>query len=247
MAAEQPASVPMTNAKYLFHGLAWPAVAGNVAWAFFTLVIAPPAEVPEGEWAARTAVLLLMALYLGGDWVRTKNTPGGPAYWFFDAVHLILICLFVIGIATTQSQVPLNWYLGLLFIFTLIGHWSGAFTPEEPDCWWYGGASLLGAIVLIVWLEAGSTTDAWYFFGSVGAALASWVFFRLAKPWKWPEQRRRRKTERAQERQDAERVKEERLAAERGAGTDPAVNPATGQTETGPPGTELPKPGPHAQ
>jgi hypothetical protein len=255
-----PVQMKDTDAKYLFHGLAWPAVAGNVAWAFFSLVIAPASDVPTSEWCARAAVLLLMAVYVGGDWVRTRHTRGHPSYWTFDAFHLILICLFVIGTATTKSQWWLNVWLGALFVVTAFGHYSGAFTPEKPDRWWYGSASFLGFIILVIWLVVGGDTtllidldpqgDAWHLVGSVFAALTFWVFFRVKKPWEWPQQCRIAKDERERQRQEAERVRKEkeRVATELGAPANPpVVNPNIGQTETDPAGTGVPKPGPHGQ
>ena len=170
-----------SNAKYLFHGLAWPAVAGNVAWAFITVIITP-SLVPPAEWPARTAVLLLLAVYLGGDWIRVRDEPGRPWYWFWDALHLISISTFAISTVTMNPQNRLAGVLIIVFLLTAAGHASGGFTPDRKARWYYAGANASGAVIALYSVFR-RPESAWPLPASVLFVLVVWLSFRIVKPW----------------------------------------------------------------
>src|SRR5262245_36382051 len=90
-----------SNAKILFHGLVWPGAAGSVMWGAMTLAIDPRPIEPNGvSIFARLAVLVLLAAYLSGNWIRTYDEDGGFWYWVFDAAHILILSSFAIGAAT---------------------------------------------------------------------------------------------------------------------------------------------------
>jgi hypothetical protein len=75
--------------SHLFQDLIWPAAAGNVAWSFFSIAVGE-------EWfppltRARLTVLLLLAVYLAVDWMRTAETVSTlkRGFWIADAFTLL--------------------------------------------------------------------------------------------------------------------------------------------------------------
>lgn len=116
-------------ARQAFQDLVWPAVAGNVAWSFFTLLIGPspvPSDDPA-SLAERVFVLFLLSGYLIGDWLRTHGENRPAFYWIFDGLHLTALTAFAIGAATGQDYIWLRCSLTALFGITAFGHAVGAF------------------------------------------------------------------------------------------------------------------------
>lgn len=116
--------------KALFQSVVWPAVAGNVAWAFFTIAIE--------KWnktgiAPVLAVLALAAVYLALDWIQTENVRNSlrSYYWIGDLFLAPAITVFAIG---TQLQVQwIEWSLSAVFAIAAAGHFLGAWEPKnEP-------------------------------------------------------------------------------------------------------------------
>lgn len=79
--------------------LAWPAAAGNVAWALFTVFTL---ERPGKHLASRLCILLVLSIYLSVDWIWTKTELWRlkPHYWIADSVHILTIVLLALA---TQS------------------------------------------------------------------------------------------------------------------------------------------------
>src|SRR5918993_475206 len=109
--------------KYVFQGLAWPAAGGNVAWAFFTVFIAER-PFPATEMFARAMLLFLLAGYLVGNWVRTRDEDGHLWYWIGDAFHLATICVASIATALRPDLTLPYYSLMALFTFTALGHFG---------------------------------------------------------------------------------------------------------------------------
>jgi len=121
--------------KNLFQNLIWPAAAGNVAWAFFTVAV-------QETWAApgvfaRLAVLLVLAVYLAIDWMSTESELDHLKHWYWvaDAFHVVAIVALAI---TTQLNTRL--FAGSLvavYLTTITGHLVGAWesTGEVQKRW----------------------------------------------------------------------------------------------------------------
>ena len=89
-------------AKRLLQELVWPAAAGNVAWALFTIAIQEPWS---QNTVARVLVLIFLAIYLAVEWLRIALLRFEPSilYWIFDGVHILTIVVFAIA---TQLDKP---------------------------------------------------------------------------------------------------------------------------------------------
>jgi hypothetical protein len=133
-------------ARQAFQDLVWPAVAGNVTWSFFTLLIGP-SPVPAGDPASlveRIFVLLLLSGYLIGDWLRTHGENRPAFYWLFDGLHLTALTAFAIGAATGQDFIWLRWSLTALLGITAFGHALKAFGESRGRRFAYAVANALG-------------------------------------------------------------------------------------------------------
>lgn len=113
--------------KNLFQNLIWPAVAGNVAWSFFTVAINESWNTPGV--IERISVLLLLAIYLATDYTSIAVERLKPFYWIADAFHAISMIVF--ALATQFNESWLNESLIALFIIAACGHLSGLWEPND--------------------------------------------------------------------------------------------------------------------
>lgn len=141
----------------LFQDLIWPAVAGNVAWAFFTVATSEkwcgPGVIP------RLIALSLMAIYLCYEWLTTDIEKDNlkETYWVGDILHTTFIILFAIMIQNPENWENLspfsctNLILPLFFVVTIGGHLSKVWEPKNKSnpCyrWKLAGNSFIGIIV----------------------------------------------------------------------------------------------------
>lgn len=111
----------------LMQAVAWPAAAGNVAWAFLSIIAKPNV----GASAPQLAVLALLATYLFADWFYTetvrRNLKAG--YYWADAPLAFLIAAFAIGVYEAAPwTVPC---LFLVFGVAIVAHMAGAWEPAD--------------------------------------------------------------------------------------------------------------------
>jgi hypothetical protein len=146
--------------------LIWPAAAGNVAWAFFSVVVDPSRDGVEQILLA--TVLFLLAAYLLLDWVETDERADRLRryFWIGDAAFAAAIVTFAIGIQVGNPSSQK--FLCAVYLTAAVGHllgfWSdrGCATPKTRRLsWWYrlesAGANLLGLAIL--WLLIRFGTD----------------------------------------------------------------------------------------
>ena len=88
-----------TSHQKLFQNLIWPAVAGNIAWAFFSLIITKSDTITDISVYTRLIVLFFLAIYLGEDWLTTEKESEflKKNYWIGDAFHVMPISIFAIS------------------------------------------------------------------------------------------------------------------------------------------------------
>ena len=110
--------------KRLFHNVVWPAVAGNVAWAFFTVL-------EEAKWCdqafwIRLASLMAVGVYLAADWCNTDAVFSeiNPKYWVADA--FLAPALAVFAIATQAHNSWSAYAIAFAFAAAIVGHRFGA-------------------------------------------------------------------------------------------------------------------------
>jgi hypothetical protein len=140
--------------KKLFQSLIWPAAAGNVAWAFFTVAVQETWAAPTV--AARLTVLLLLAVYLALDWMSTESELDRLKswYWVADAFHVVAIV--ALAIATQLNTQRLAYFLAAVYAVTIVGHIAGAWEPTGTvrKCWrnraLLAGISVLGLVLMLV-------------------------------------------------------------------------------------------------
>lgn len=113
--------------KELFQNLLWPAVTGNVAWSFVSLLVTEDWSLSSVQ--ARLAALLLLTVYLCADWLRTKGVSNvNRSYWFANGLHLGAIVVFAIA-----AQADRHWLaipLAIVLLVTVVGHLTGAWEEK---------------------------------------------------------------------------------------------------------------------
>src|SRR5258705_1440010 len=116
--------------KRLFQNVIWPAIAGSVAWAFFTVLV-------DARWSdyvfwAKLLALLAVAVYLAVDWYRTDLVCKtiNSFYWIADAFLAPLIALF--AAATFAQSVWAPYAIALAFVAAIVGHLFGAWDESRP-------------------------------------------------------------------------------------------------------------------
>lgn len=161
--------------------VAWPAVAGNVAWSFATLAI--DQGINAGT-SSRLAVLLVLAVYLSAEWYRSKKVPTATAtatgLWL-DLIFVICLVWFAIA---TQADKGLPGTALLVILFTAgFGHICGVWPPtgKGKGNIPHGVVSLLAACGLgSAWCIAGSW-NWWNAFAAIFIVLVVWTFVRHGK------------------------------------------------------------------
>lgn len=140
--------------KRLFQNVIWPAIAGSVAWAFFTVLV-------EAHWLdhtfwARLLALFAVAVYLAVDWYNTDLVFDriNPYYWIADAVLAPLTALFAIA---TYANSPWGPYaIALALVAAIVGHLFGAWDESRPGTSAWGqriklaGINASGLLVLVI-------------------------------------------------------------------------------------------------
>jgi hypothetical protein len=120
---------------HLFQNLIWPAVAGNVAWAFFSVAVGEPMACTV---AARLTALFLVAGYLIADWLsmekylRDSRDKVNPLFWIADALLAASLATFAVATAD-KAQSKETWVDGSLlaiFVVAMGGHLFGAWRKE---------------------------------------------------------------------------------------------------------------------
>lgn len=185
----------------LLQGLIWPAVAGNVVWAFFTVAI--------GKWnklancdslvIAQLVALVSLGVYLAADWwytndMKEKNEKNKDIMkrccWPFDA--FLAIAIAVSAIALSQDVVAIQLAkctVGLAFITTAIGHCCGAWevkeTIEDENCKhnrrWLAGINFSGFLILLILSLIFQKTILWPLSIAILVVVAGYLIFAECK------------------------------------------------------------------
>ena len=147
----------------LVHNVIWPAVAGNVLWAFLQVLADPPAN--GSVLFQRLASLLFFGCYLANDWIkRDAATSINENYWKYDLPLAASTATFAIA---TQGGLP--WApvaLAAAFVVAAVGHCNGAWDPYDAPSNRKQRRALAGmnvgglAILLIGWF-LGAAVSPW--------------------------------------------------------------------------------------
>lgn len=155
--------------------VAWPAVAGNVAWAFATLAIDHGMNV---NTAPRLGVLFVLAIYLSAEWYRSRKITTTETGLWLDL--LFVICIVWFAIATQSDKGLPGVALILILVGTGLGHLCGVWPPtgQGKGNIPHGVVSLLSGVVLgITWIVTCSW-NVWLALGAITFVLVVWACVR---------------------------------------------------------------------
>lgn len=173
----------------LFKELVWPAAAGNVAWAFLQLLLDPP---EANRWPYRT-LLLLIAIYLAIDWLRSASTDDRTwKYWWGDFGLIVGIVVLAIATQAGRSQAFLHGTLAIVFgaaaFLHLIGVWEGKEELDEVSKkhrrhtrYYMASCALMGLVILAGRYLAYRELRPWTLPISFGVVLAAWLVARTIR------------------------------------------------------------------
>jgi len=118
----------MTN---LIHSVIWPAVAGNILWAFL-YVAADPKVTGMSTWTKLIA-LLAIGFYLSRDWIQRISVifPDRWKYWGVDAALAAALATF--AIVTQLDRTWSGWVLAVAFAIAILGHCWGSWDPADKS------------------------------------------------------------------------------------------------------------------
>lgn len=170
--------------KDLLHNLIWPAVAGNVAWAFFTVLITEVLVTKENIAPlifGRLAALLLLSVYLIIVYIRSEAGTGHT----FDMLHAVSIILCAISFQSPNvSSLLMTTFLIALFIIAALGHWTGRWIPNTVKQkirlkkFKVGLINFIGAVLCGLLTMCFKDEENYNLSISMGVILILWLIFR---------------------------------------------------------------------
>lgn len=164
--------------KRFLTDIAWPAMAGNVAWAFFTVAIDPGCG---GNTLPRLGTLLVLALYLSAEWYRITKVGATYLGLYFDL--FLVICIVWFAIATQANKGAPGFALVVIFTAVGIGHLCNVWPPIGPGKgnFEFGLVNLLVAAALSIALLVNSSWQPWSNLIAMGTVLIFWLPLRNGK------------------------------------------------------------------
>jgi hypothetical protein len=158
--------------------IAWPAMAGNVAWAFFSVAIDPQSV---EDMLPRLGTLLALALYLSAEWYRIRRVGSTLLGLWFDL--FLVICIVWFAIATQANKGAPGMALVLIFLGVGIGHLRGVWPPtgEGKGNFEFGQINLWMAALLFTSLLVVSSWQPWVSFFAVIIVFLFWLNLRHGK------------------------------------------------------------------
>jgi hypothetical protein len=159
--------------------VAWPAVAGNVAWSFATLAI--DHGINEDTFS-RLGVLVVLAVYLSAEWYRSKQINNATLMGLWLDL-LFVICIVWFAIATQANKgLPGVALLAILLVIG-VGHLCGVWTPagKGKGNIPHGLVSLLAACALGVAWWMNRAWVWWVALLALTIVLAVWTLMRRDK------------------------------------------------------------------
>ncbi len=163
----------------LFSSVIWPAVAGNVAWAFFSVLVLEGDLSPRSFYFERLGLLAIVAAYLFLDWTHTEKIKERLKRYYWIADMFLAAAIAALAVAAQALKGDGRWFLLAVYLAAVIGHvtdsWVAAGTVRGwgPRLWWvglYGVASLIAAF--------GGTGWGWHLVVSVGLVVLVWILVR---------------------------------------------------------------------
>jgi len=156
----------------LFKNLVWPAIAGNVAWSFFSVAIG---EQLSCSVVARLTTLLLIAIYLMAAWVRDREAQSKLAYFTLDGIFAIAIATAAIatGAAGTATSWTASGAVIAIFGVSALGHVFKVWDPQRPSRQrnLLAAANGIGILIVAITAKTAPTFVLWSHVGGIAAVL----------------------------------------------------------------------------
>lgn len=169
----------------LFQSVIWPAVAGNVAWAFFTVLIQEWAQGGAYSWP-RLCLLGALAIYLCLDWMHTESIKAELRPWYWVGDVFLATAIAAVAIAAQASVGDGRLLLVGVFAASAGAQLCGAWTrrgvhPYRDGQWMHRLAWLVlnGAAASIAILGGSGKEWGWNLAGAATLVIVCWG---LAKP-----------------------------------------------------------------
>ncbi|MGN6153711.1 MAG: hypothetical protein ACTHOH_17160 [Lysobacteraceae bacterium] len=144
----------------------WPAVAGNVLWTFFSLML----DAPLAHGGADLLALGLLAIYLCANWLRHADHRDDSArFVWFDVLHSLAICIVALAIYSRNPHFSPTAAMAMLLAILMLTHATGAAThgrsrKDRVAGFLMGMAGLIALAIPCAWnipLAMGVTLLVW--------------------------------------------------------------------------------------
>jgi hypothetical protein len=172
----------------LVHCVIWPAVAGNILWAF--LQVAADTKIRDASHCPRLAALLFVGVYLAIDWVNTENEKKiNDSYWMFDLPLATALATFAVG--TQSGTWWSNYALMIAFVVAIFGHCKGAWDGTETPTSCVARATFavfnaVGLILLLIGIFAPAPYSLWLTPSAIFLVVALYLSLRQKVLSRWP-------------------------------------------------------------
>lgn len=191
MSSSIKALIQQCKKATLLKDLIWPAVAGNVAWTFFSVLLTmlqpKTSNIPvteEGVPIARLIAIFLLSCYLAVVYLMSCTEPTGNSKQrrdMFDILHSLTIILCAISFQLKFDPIFCNICLSIFWVTAAFGHLFGAWIPDsitEHKCRKQFKMSLVSIGGLILCWAFYFLDNSWNLVISLLMGLIFWGFFR---------------------------------------------------------------------
>jgi len=169
--------------------LAYPAVAGNIAWAVTALAVGQDTNASS---LPRVLVLLALAIYVFAEVYQTKKIASERCTYcvisWWQPIDLLFDVVFVAGviffaIATEMGQDLSNIVLFILLGIAGFGHWFELWNlPKKNEgSAAFGLSCIIAAFLAILLMALSDPLKPWLVFGLVFVEVCLWFNFRRLK------------------------------------------------------------------
>jgi hypothetical protein len=173
----------------LLQSVIWPAIAGNVAWAFFTIAVQEYTSRYSGPFYERLTLLGILAAYLFLDWTRTQSLKSKLKRFYWVADVFLASTIAGLAIAAQAKQGQGQWYLLPVFIVGAIGNLTDAWVEKGMPGKWTKRFSWLGlygfATLIMFAIETETEPWGWHLPIAVLLVVIVWALAR-SRTCDWP-------------------------------------------------------------
>jgi hypothetical protein len=167
----------------LFQSVIWPAVAGNVAWAIFTVAVLEFGENPRSFYFERLALLVTVTAYLFLDWTNTEKIKSNLKRYYWVADAPLASAIAALAIAAQARTGEGWWFLVAVFVVAGSGQIANAWVKSDSDRgwnkrrWWIGLYVVASALAIF----GGTTPWGWHLVLAAGVVVIVWALARFTR------------------------------------------------------------------